>query len=100
LINSSTTPDFWKCFQALPKEIQTQAKKKYFLWKKNPRHPSVRFKKVGTLWSVRIDENYRVRSLKEGVIIDYGNDGKIVSIEILDASEQISESQGIFYEIT
>jgi hypothetical protein len=68
LINSSTTPDFWKCFQALPKEIQTQTKKKYFLWKKNPRHPSVRFKKVGTLWSVRIDENYRALSLKEGDI--------------------------------
>lgn len=37
--------------------------------------------------------------VKEGVIIDYGNDGKIVSMEILDASEQISEPQGIFYEI-
>lgn len=37
--------------------------------------------------------------VKEGVIIDYGNDGKIVSMEILNASEQISEPQGIFYEI-
>jgi uncharacterized protein YuzE len=37
--------------------------------------------------------------VREGVIIDYSKDGKIVSIEILDASEQISEPQGILYEI-
>ena len=37
--------------------------------------------------------------LKEGIIIDYGQDGKIVSMEILDASEQVSEPQGIFYEL-
>jgi len=37
--------------------------------------------------------------VREGVIIDYSKDGKIVSIEILDASEQISEPQEILYEV-
>lgn len=37
--------------------------------------------------------------VREGIIIDYSKDGKIVSMEILDASEQISEPQGIFYEL-
>ena len=37
--------------------------------------------------------------IKEGIIIDYGKDGKIVSMEILDASEQISEPRGILYEL-
>ena len=37
--------------------------------------------------------------VKDGVIIDYSKDGKIVSIEIMDASEQISEPQGILYEL-
>ena len=37
--------------------------------------------------------------IREGVIIDYSNDGKIVSIEIMDASEQIAEPQGILYEL-
>jgi len=37
--------------------------------------------------------------VKEGIIIDYGKDGKIVSMEILDASEQINEPQGILYEL-
>lgn len=37
--------------------------------------------------------------IREGVIIDYSKDGKIVSIEIMDASEQIAEPQGILYEL-
>ena len=37
--------------------------------------------------------------IREGIIIDYSKDGKIVSIEIMDASEQISEPQGMFYEL-
>ncbi len=37
--------------------------------------------------------------IKEGVIVDYGKDGMIVSIEIMDASEQIAEPQGILYEL-
>lgn len=37
--------------------------------------------------------------IREGIIFDYNKDGKIVSMEILDASEQISEPQGILYEL-
>lgn len=37
--------------------------------------------------------------IREGIIIDYNKGGKIVSMEILDASEQISEPQGILYEL-
>ena len=37
--------------------------------------------------------------VKEGVIIDYSKDGKIVSIEIMDASEQVTEPQSIFYRV-
>lgn len=44
----------------------------------------------------RIAESDEVR---EGVIIDYSKDGKVVSMEILDASEQISEPQGILFEL-
>ncbi len=44
----------------------------------------------------KITESDEVR---EGVIIDYSRDGKIVSMEILDASEQISEPQGILFEL-
>ncbi len=37
--------------------------------------------------------------IREGIIIDYGEDGRVVSIEMLDASENVSEPHGIFYEL-
>ena len=43
----------------------------------------------------KISESDEVR---EGIIIDYSKEGKIVSMEIMDASEQISDPQSIFYE--
>lgn len=33
--------------------------------------------------------------IKEGIIVDYDYEGRIVSIEILEASEQVSEPRGI-----
>ncbi len=37
--------------------------------------------------------------IREGIIIDYSEKGKIVSIEILDASEKVADPKGIQYEI-
>ena len=37
--------------------------------------------------------------IREGLILDYAKDGKVVSIEILDASEQLSEPQTFTYEV-
>ena len=37
--------------------------------------------------------------IREGVIVDYGKDGKIISIEILDASQKVADPKGIQYEI-
>lgn len=31
----------------------------YRLWRKNPGHPSLHFKKTGKIWSVRVDDQYR-----------------------------------------
>lgn len=47
----------------------------------------------------REDRGVESDEVREGIIIDYSNEGKIVSMEILDASEQISEPQGILYEL-
>ncbi len=35
----------------------------------------------------------------EGIIFDYGQDGRVISIEMLDASENIAEPYGISYEL-
>ncbi len=37
--------------------------------------------------------------IREGVIVDYGKNGKIISIEILDASQKVADPKGIQYEI-
>ena len=36
--------------------------------------------------------------LREGLIVDYDSNGKIISLELLDASENVSEPRGVIYE--
>ncbi|MDE2134333.1 MAG: hypothetical protein KGM97_01055 [Alphaproteobacteria bacterium] len=50
---------FWKAYNALPLEIRELADKNFALLKENPQHPSLHFKKVGRLWSVRVGLHYR-----------------------------------------
>jgi hypothetical protein len=60
------SPDFWACFNALPNDVQTLAKKNYLLLKRNPRHPSLCFKKVTTpYWSIRVGINYRALAIHD-----------------------------------
>jgi len=54
-----TTPEFWQHFERLPEEIQRLAKKDFELLKHNPRHPSLRLKKAGQFWTVRVGIHYR-----------------------------------------
>lgn len=50
---------FWALYQALPTEIRDLADKNYQLLKSDSRHPSLHFKKIGDLWSVRVGAHYR-----------------------------------------
>lgn len=54
-----TAPSFWELYDTLPTSIQELADKNYELLKTNPRHPSLRLKKVGEYWSVRVGLRYR-----------------------------------------
>ena len=38
----------------------------YRLWRKDPRHPGLHFKKTGQLWSIRIGGGYRALAVREG----------------------------------
>lgn len=51
--------DFWKSCAKLPPNIQRRVPQKFQLLQQNPRHPSLRFKKVRTLWSIRISKGDR-----------------------------------------
>ena len=68
-MKSLTTPDFWSTYAALPPRIKTRARQTYQLWKRNPRHPSVQFKKAGNVWSVRIGNGYRAIALLQDDVL-------------------------------
>jgi len=53
-LKHSATPEFWTAFAALPEQVQALARKNFELLKADPKHPSLRFKKVGRFWSVRV----------------------------------------------
>jgi hypothetical protein len=53
------TPAFWESYQRLPAPVRATADKNYGLLKEDPRHPSLRLKKVGKYWSVRAGRGYR-----------------------------------------
>jgi len=61
---------FWKGYSALPREVQQLADKSFTILKSNPRHPSLHFKKIGLMWSVRIGDRYRALGIDvEGGIL-------------------------------
>lgn len=45
---------FWQHYHQLPQEVRELADKNYELLKANSSHPSLRFKNMDGLWSVRI----------------------------------------------
>ena len=52
------SPKFWEKYQALPEGVRRVADKNFELLKANPRHPSLRFKKIRALWSARVGIHY------------------------------------------
>ena len=53
------SPEFWFHHRRLPEAVRDLANKNFELLKANPRHPSLRLKKVGKVWSVRVGLKYR-----------------------------------------
>ncbi|MSU57954.1 MAG: hypothetical protein EXS35_07195 [Pedosphaera sp.] len=67
---SQTHGDFWSCFNALPAEIQEQARDKYRLWQSDTFHSALQFKPLfGNVWSVRINQNYRALGRKRNNLV-------------------------------
>lgn len=57
---------FWSAYRKLPPQIRVMADKNFALLKVNPGHPSLRLKKVGHYWSVRIGLHYRAIATEAG----------------------------------
>jgi hypothetical protein len=69
LIESRTTRRFREAYASLPEEVRQQARQAYLLFRENPRHPSLRFKKVdeqSNAWSIRVSLGYRALGAMKG----------------------------------
>ncbi len=66
-MTSRATRRFWKLYQELPEHIQRLAVKNYRLWRDNPQHPSLDFKKLAgrsERFSIRVGDHYRALGIK------------------------------------
>ena len=78
---SRTTRRFREELARLPDEVQRQARKAYRLFRDNPRHPSLRLKRVHPIkpiYSVRVSRNCRALGVLDGDTIVWfwiGNHG-------------------------
>ena len=68
-MNSRTTPQFRELFQRLPAHVQQQAREAYRLFRNNPHHPGLHFKKVlddPPTFSARVGISYRAVAALDG----------------------------------
>jgi hypothetical protein len=67
-VKSELTDDFRACFRRLPKNVKRQARKSYQIWKNNPQHPGLEFKRVGKkspTYSLRVAIGWRALGLRQ-----------------------------------
>jgi hypothetical protein len=67
-LKSRATQRFWAAYRELPAEIRGLARKAYQLFRENPGHPSLHFKKVHDrepIYSARVTLGYRAVGLLE-----------------------------------
>ena len=69
-MNHFATGNFWYCHRHLPAEVRELADKNFALLRHDPHHPSLRLKKIGAFWSVRVGFHYRAlaRDRSEGLV--------------------------------
>ncbi len=58
------SPAFWQAYEKLPARVRELADKNYALLKTDPSHQSLRLKKVGRYWSVRVGLHYRALAVE------------------------------------
>ena len=60
----SASPKFWAAYEALPTAVQKLADANFALLKRDPRHPSLQFKRAGRYWLVRVGLRYRALAVE------------------------------------
>jgi hypothetical protein len=77
-VKSKGTRRFWDLFHKLPEDIQALAIKNYRLWRNDPNHPSLRFRKLqgskGSFtdrYTVRVGDHHRALGMMTGSAITW-----------------------------
>lgn len=73
-VRSTGTRRFWSLFDSLPADVQKLATKTYDLWRKDPNHPSLRFRRLQgneNRFTVRIGDHYRAIGVLAGETITW-----------------------------
>ena len=60
-MNHFATPEFWFHYRHLSEEARELADRCFAMLQADPRHPSLRLKRVGAFWSARV--GLRIRAL-------------------------------------
>ena len=67
-MRSNVSKEFRERLSELPLTVQEQAARAYVLWRANPQHPSLQFKRISQtqpVYSVRIGISYRALGLRD-----------------------------------
>lgn len=64
-VRHRATPNFRRCLARLPANVQQSARTAFALIKRDPRHPSVHFKKVERFWSARVGLHHRALAVEQ-----------------------------------
>ena len=73
-MNSLITEGFLECFGRLPEAVKARARRAYALWRQNPSHPGIHFKRVHDrepIYSARIGLGWRALGLLESETITW-----------------------------
>jgi hypothetical protein len=63
-MNHFASRGFWRCYNALPANIQELADKNFAFLRTDPNHLSLHFKKVGRFRSARVGLQHRVLAVE------------------------------------
>lgn len=74
-MKSKCTRRFWKLYETLPGHVRKRADKAYELWKGNPNHRSLAFKKLkggaDNRFSIRVGDHHRALGQLNGDTVEW-----------------------------
>jgi hypothetical protein len=63
-VRHRANPRFWDCYRKLPEDVRGLADESWRLLRRDPKHPSLHFKKIGRFWSARVGLHFRALAVE------------------------------------